>query len=678
MKLKNLSYAFLALTLGLFASCGGSSSTTNTNNSSSPSSEATLSTASTIKGVVLGTTGLGTPSAALANMTNADAGSVTLTSAQATDISNAGSFITLFAPTNTEATARVVMYLPGELHDIPAEADYAVHANYNGTDALDNSSIFIIKVTAQDTTTVLYYGIIVNVLSDEATLQASSTVKSVTVAGLGTPVAVLTDMSDVGSVEITTTQATNGDLTTLFTPTDGEATVKVVKYGTGGDTSGFATDTDYNGTDSIDNGDFFVIRVTSEDASVVNYYEIAVTILSDVDTLQASSTVKGVTVTSLGAPSEVPGSATGGSVTLTTSQATNGALTTLFTPTNSGATVKAVKYGSSDPITNFAADAAYADGTITDQDFFIIEVTSQDNLNTLYYKIVVTVNSNVATLRTSSTIKGIALIGTLDKLGTPQTAITSITDPGAVNITTEKALDTLNTGTFITLFTPTNSGAAVKVVKYATGVNPASTFYNDTPYNNQAITNKDFFIIRVTSQDGSNVNYYRVVVTVTFPATGMDYQGGKLAYLLQAVDPGYVSDHEQHGLIAAESDQSTAIIWYNVSAVTTNATGTLLGTGLTNTNTIISVQGAPSANYAAGLARAYNGGGYTDWYLPSKDELMILYQYRATIGNFSANSYWSSSEDSQFQAYHQVFSGGGPQSPFLKNNLSNVRAIRSF
>ncbi len=71
-------------------------------------------------------------------------------------------------------------------------------------------------------------------------------------------------------------------------------------------------------------------------------------------------------------------------------------------------------------------------------------------------------------------------------------------------------------------------------------------------------------------------------------------------------------------------------------------------------------------------------GGYTDWYLPSKDELNQLYINRALIGSFSNGNYWSSSEVSSSQAWSQNFSGGAQSGTTTKNNTYRVRAVRKF
>jgi hypothetical protein len=81
---------------------------------------------------------------------------------------------------------------------------------------------------------------------------------------------------------------------------------------------------------------------------------------------------------------------------------------------------------------------------------------------------------------------------------------------------------------------------------------------------------------------------------------------------------------------------------------------------------------------------ALTDGGYSDWYLPSKDELNLLYLNRISAGNnFASNEYWSSSElyawtySSYEAAWYQFFTDGS-QSITGKNNQKGVRAIRSF
>jgi hypothetical protein len=158
---------------------------------------------------------------------------------------------------------------------------------------------------------------------------------------------------------------------------------------------------------------------------------------------------------------------------------------------------------------------------------------------------------------------------------------------------------------------------------------------------------------------------------------GDSYQGGKVAYLLVSGDPGYDAN-TQHGLIAATSDQSSVIRWYNGANTTTGATGTAIGTGLSNTNTIITSQGGTPTSYAAGIARAYTGGGYTDWFLPSKDELYKVYLNRSSIGSYTWYFYWSSSEAGNNIAWFQNFDGSGSQGFTGKDGAAYVRAIRAF
>ena len=79
----------------------------------------------------------------------------------------------------------------------------------------------------------------------------------------------------------------------------------------------------------------------------------------------------------------------------------------------------------------------------------------------------------------------------------------------------------------------------------------------------------------------------------------------------------------------------------------------------------------------AGIARAYLGGGYTDWYLPSKDELNKLYLKRVAIGGFSTQKYWSSSAYLIHTSWDQDFNNGFINGDW-NTSAYRVRAVRTF
>jgi hypothetical protein len=73
---------------------------------------------------------------------------------------------------------------------------------------------------------------------------------------------------------------------------------------------------------------------------------------------------------------------------------------------------------------------------------------------------------------------------------------------------------------------------------------------------------------------------------------------------------------------------------------------------------------------------------YSDWYLPSKDELNKLYLNKTAVGGFADDDYWSSSEyyaDHEWssRAWYQFF-GEFYQNSTYKDALNRVRAVRAF
>ena len=151
---------------------------------------------------------------------------------------------------------------------------------------------------------------------------------------------------------------------------------------------------------------------------------------------------------------------------------------------------------------------------------------------------------------------------------------------------------------------------------------------------------------------------------------GQSYQGGKIAY---------IDSTGKHGLIAAPSDQSDGIQWDNdtfPNARVTGATGTAIGNGQANTTAIVKAQGPGS--YAAKLCDDLVLGGYSDWYLPSKDELNQLYLNETIVGGFAYDGYWSSSEFFNLTAWGQYFSSTLLQGSDLKSDSQAVRCVRAF
>ena len=113
-------------------------------------------------------------------------------------------------------------------------------------------------------------------------------------------------------------------------------------------------------------------------------------------------------------------------------------------------------------------------------------------------------------------------------------------------------------------------------------------------------------------------------------------------------------------------------------------TSTAIGKGKANSDAIIYQTKHPdtsSSGSAAQLCEEYSVNGFSDWFLPSKDELAQLYAQRdqTSWGGFDKYSYgyWSSSEYDQWDAWSQDFTNG-TQNGTIKSYERRIRPIRAF
>ena len=145
----------------------------------------------------------------------------------------------------------------------------------------------------------------------------------------------------------------------------------------------------------------------------------------------------------------------------------------------------------------------------------------------------------------------------------------------------------------------------------------------------------------------------------------------------------WVNATGDEGLVCTITDQSFGTTWSEGTNLVTGANGTATGTGEANTNLIVSNH--LSGTYAAWLCAAHNENGYSDWFLPSQDELNELYLNRATVnttliangGTEVSAAYWTSTEANLNEAWYQTFTNGS-QFSITKTLSLKVRAVRAW
>ena len=172
-----------------------------------------------------------------------------------------------------------------------------------------------------------------------------------------------------------------------------------------------------------------------------------------------------------------------------------------------------------------------------------------------------------------------------------------------------------------------------------------------------------------TATGGGNFTHY----------IGEEYGGGVIFHLWK--DNAGV----EHGLIVALTDQSISQAWSNVTSAAIGTSAQSSWDGLSNSNSIVGQAGHTSS--AAKLCLDLVSGGQSDWYLPSIQELNMLWNNYYTVTRalsqisgatqLSNSVYWSSSESNDNYAWYFSF-GNGNASNASKGNTNYVRAVRAF
>ncbi len=161
-------------------------------------------------------------------------------------------------------------------------------------------------------------------------------------------------------------------------------------------------------------------------------------------------------------------------------------------------------------------------------------------------------------------------------------------------------------------------------------------------------------------------------VTPTYAIGDTGPAGGKIF-----ITPSTSGNSTSKYFEAAPADLGTESVWCSDTTNLLGVSGTTIGTGAANTTKMLLTCTSGAAFSADVYSTTNNSKIYSDWFLPSKDELNQIYVNKTTIGSFTTSSYWSSSEDDADGAWAQYFRLRF-QYDDVKDGLNYVRPVRAF
>ncbi len=269
---------------------------------------------------------------------------------------------------------------------------------------------------------------------------------------------------------------------------------------------------------------------------------------------------------------------------------------------------------------------------------------------------------------------GNPLVANLRALSTGDVNGTYNPQPTAPTLVLDTVIGGFGSGTATVRFTSSGSGVFERGICWGTSPNPTvlgnkmvvgSGGYGFTQVFSGSMVGNQLHYARAYARTSSGI-FYSNEKTFTSLGIRSNYAGGIVFYL---------DSTGQHGLVCAPSDQGL----YGWGCYGTNIGGTFtaVGTGQANTNLILS--GCSARPIAASVCDDLVLNGYSDWYLPSLDELQLMYSHLHVqgIGGFINNGWYnSSSQLNRFYGWTMNFGNGNVGSNELSSNY--VRAVRAF
>jgi hypothetical protein len=248
-----------------------------------------------------------------------------------------------------------------------------------------------------------------------------------------------------------------------------------------------------------------------------------------------------------------------------------------------------------------------------------------------------------------------------------------IVQPSAPTLVLDTVYGNGNVGTAVVRFTNPGSGVFERGIVWSSSPNPTIASnkslagkggYGFT-HSFGGLTSGSLYYVRAYARTSAGV-YYSTERSFQILGIGSNYAGGIVFDL---------DSSGQHGLVCAPSDLG-AYPWGCYGTDIPN-TSTAVGTGATNTAYILA--GCTQRPIAASVCADLVLNGYSDWYLPSRGELQLMYSRLHTqgLGGFVGIWYWSSSQYGPYVAWSMNFSSGNVNSSGKFYNYQ-VRAVRAF